>query len=83
MVETIKVSSKGQIVIPKHLREDLDIQAGDELLVMRNGQILVMVKRPSSYVDALSGLGRRVWQGVDVQQYLDESREDREEPEAR
>lgn len=39
-MESIKASSKGQMVIPKPIRDALDIQAGTELtveLVARNG----------------------------------------------
>lgn len=40
VLETIKVSSRGQIVIPENIRRDLDIQEGEKLiLVEENGKI--------------------------------------------
>lgn len=38
----IKVSSKGQIVIPREVRKKLGVKGGDKLLVLtRNGDILL------------------------------------------
>ncbi len=39
-----KVSSKGQIVIPKDLRERLNLKEGDTLLVYSTGSMLVIRK---------------------------------------
>lgn len=40
----IKVSSKGQIVIPAKWREDMDIEEGEELLAIGEGDILLLKK---------------------------------------
>lgn len=40
MIEIVKVSSKGQIVIPEDIRKELNIKEGTKLvLVERNGKI--------------------------------------------
>ena len=40
--DIIKVSSKGQIVIPKEIRKKLGVKGGEKLLVLtRNGDILL------------------------------------------
>ncbi len=40
--EIVKVSPRGQIVIPIDIRTELDIKAGDRLLVRKeNGQIVI------------------------------------------
>jgi AbrB family looped-hinge helix DNA binding protein len=40
--DIIKVSSKGQIVIPKEIRKKLGVRGGEKLLVLtRNGDILL------------------------------------------
>ena len=42
LLETVKVSSRGQIVIPESIREDLEIKEGTKLiLVEENGRIIV------------------------------------------
>lgn len=51
----VKVSSKGQVVIPKRLREALDINEGDELLLVPTKEGILM-KRPSKEVKGLRGL---------------------------
>jgi AbrB family looped-hinge helix DNA binding protein len=46
-MDTTKLSSKGQIVVPKKLRESYDWQAGLEFIVIDTGDgILLKPKRP-------------------------------------
>ena len=41
-MKTIKVSDKGQIVIPSSIRETIGIEKGDELILFEiNGKILI------------------------------------------
>lgn len=57
----VKVSSKGQVVIPKHIREGLNLNEGDELLLIpTKGGILM--KHSSKEVRRLRGLLK----GLDV-----------------
>lgn len=51
----IKLSSKFQLVIPKGLREQLDLQPGDELVGTVDGQALKLFRRPASYARHLYG----------------------------
>lgn len=44
MVSTTRVSSKGQVVIPKPLREELELKPGDPLAVAVDGDTLVLRK---------------------------------------
>ena len=41
---TIRVSSRGQIVIPRAIREALGLEQGDTLLVARRGDLLILKK---------------------------------------
>ena len=41
-MELVKMSSKGQIVIPSELREDM--KEGDQFLVIKNGNQLILKK---------------------------------------
>lgn len=55
--DIIKVSSKGQIVIPREIREKLGVTGGEKLLVLtRDGDILLRKTKESS----IEELGRRI-----------------------
>jgi len=43
-VDTTKLSTKGQVVIPKHLRDELDLHGGDSLIVVKKGDSLILRK---------------------------------------
>lgn len=75
MRSVVTVSTKYQIVIPKELREALHISPGDQLLaeVMETGEIRLR-RRPRSYTQALQGLHKHVWKGVDAVDYVHEER---------
>jgi antitoxin PrlF len=50
--DIIKVSSKGQIVIPREVRKKLGVKSGEKLLVLtRNGDILLRKTKEVSIVD--------------------------------
>ncbi len=42
MIETIKVSSRGQVVIPESMRDDLNIKEGTKLVVIEKGKKLIL-----------------------------------------
>ncbi len=44
LIKTIRVSEKGQIAIPREIRENLNINQGDELVVIQNGGRLLIEK---------------------------------------
>jgi AbrB family looped-hinge helix DNA binding protein len=54
------VSSKGQIVIPKALRERLNLKAGTEVLIDLQGEALVMKRMVGNYPDwhTMRGIAR-------------------------
>ncbi|MFP4589453.1 MAG: AbrB/MazE/SpoVT family DNA-binding domain-containing protein [Candidatus Acetothermia bacterium] len=43
-VDTTKISSRGQVVIPKRLREDLGLGTGDSLIIVKKGDSLILRK---------------------------------------
>ncbi|MBP1912207.1 AbrB/MazE/SpoVT family DNA-binding domain-containing protein [Thermococcus stetteri] len=75
---TVKVSSKGQIVLPKSIREKLGINPGDEVEVLDFGNEIVIV--PIKKDVRLRGL---VKFGKSVREILKETRAEEEELEAR
>lgn len=44
MIETINVSSKGQIVIPEKVRKQLNIKTGSKLFLIQKGETLILKK---------------------------------------
>jgi AbrB family looped-hinge helix DNA binding protein len=70
MTTTIKVSKKNQIAVPAAAREQLNIRGGDRLLVDIQDGMLILMPIPKNYTQALSGLHREVWEGIDAEGYI-------------
>jgi AbrB family looped-hinge helix DNA binding protein len=75
MTTTVKVSSRNQIALPSSVRNQLKIEAGDRLLVDVQDGMIILIPLPENYADALVGLHREVWSGVDTDAYLHQERE--------
>ena len=75
MSETVTLSRKNQVVIPRAAREALHLNAGQKLLVKVLDDCLIMVPEPRDYVSKLEGLHQDVWASVDTDQYLREERD--------
>lgn len=43
-IKTLKLSDKGQISIPKEIRNDMHLKKGDKLLLMTKGEKLILQK---------------------------------------
>jgi AbrB family looped-hinge helix DNA binding protein len=52
------LSSKGQLVIPQHIREELGLHAGDRLFIIASGKRLIIAPKPEDPLEALLALGR-------------------------
>lgn len=63
---TAQVSTKYQVVIPKEVREVLDVHPGERLLFLVDGDVVYMRPEPADYTAALRGLHRDVWSGLDA-----------------
>jgi len=72
---TVKVSNRYQIALPSAARKQLNIQAGDRLLVDIQEGLIVLSPQPHNYVDYLAGLHQEIWEGVDTTAYLQQERE--------
>ena len=53
---TMKVSTKGWIVIPKPLRDEFGLKPGSRVKVMSYGGILAVIPQPEDPVKALHGM---------------------------
>lgn len=67
-METIRLSSKGQIVIPKEVRDRFHWEAGTELIVERRAEGIVLRSRAEGGVtrvrDGLGMLARKARRGL-------------------
>ena len=72
---TVKVSKRYQIALPSMARKQLNIQAGDRLLVDIQEGLIVLSPQPHNYVEYLAGLHQQIWEGVDTTAYLQQERE--------
>ena len=72
---TVKVSNRYQISLPSVARKQLNIQAGDRLLVDIQAGMIILMPQPQDYVEYLAGLHQDIWQNLDTTAYLEEERE--------
>ena len=75
MKTMIKISSKYQIVIPREVREKLNLKTGDKLIIKTNNEKITIYPQPKSYAKYALGLGKEIWQGIDATEYVRKERE--------
>ncbi|MEM2111380.1 MAG: AbrB/MazE/SpoVT family DNA-binding domain-containing protein [Candidatus Bathyarchaeia archaeon] len=61
MVETVTVTSKGQVTIPSRLRRELRIVEGEKLLIIREGNAIKIIPVPK--LSELAGVDKEVFKG--------------------
>lgn len=57
---TTTVSSKGQLVIPKDIREELGIKAGAQYVVKRWDNTIMLIPKPEDLDQALRDLRKKL-----------------------
>jgi len=71
---SVKVSNRYQISLPSLARKQLDIQAGDRLLVDIQDGMIVLLPQPENYTERLAGLHQEIWQDVNTETWLEAER---------
>ena len=66
----VKLSAKNQIVIPREVREALGVKAGDKLVAVPRRDVVILLRRPKKYSQAIAGIGKGLF-GAD---YLEQER---------
>jgi len=66
-----KLSSKNQIVIPRGARVPLGLRPADKLLVVVRGDMIILMRKPKKYSDALRGISRVPYKGHYLQKERD------------
>ena len=62
LVETVTVTSKGQVTIPSRLRRELRIVEGEKLLIVREGNAIKIII-PVPKLSKLAGVDEEVFRG--------------------
>ena len=69
-MEIVKLSLKGQIVIPARIRKELGLSAGDKLLVERKRESVVL--KPATKLSKLRGIDKSKVTSEDVDKLREE-----------
>jgi AbrB family looped-hinge helix DNA binding protein len=59
----VRVGGKYQIVIPRRVRETLQLHPDDTLLFLVSGDRVILRTRPASFTEAMRGLHKEIWSG--------------------
>lgn len=60
IIEEARISSKGQVVIPKYLREAIGLKEGDAVLISMIENKLMLMKKPGDPAKALVETGKQI-----------------------
>ena len=73
--DIIKVSSKGQIVIPREVRKKIGIKGGEKLLVLtRNGDIMLRKTKEPSIEEIGKSISKVIEEeGIDIDKIIAEA----------
>lgn len=75
MANTVILSSKNQIVVPREARKKLNIGPGHELLVLTKEDRVVLIPRPNNFVKHMAGLHQDIWKNLGAASYLKDERD--------
>jgi len=73
-MNTAKLGGRYQIVIPKNVREALQLKPGDRLEIKTENGKVVMTPQ-ASHTSRLFGKHRQLWQNTDAIEYIRNERE--------
>jgi antitoxin ChpS len=60
-MQTVRLSSKNQIVLPKEARQAMKLKGRDELLVVVKGNVTVIMPKPKNYRGELGGIAEGLY----------------------
>lgn len=60
VVRPVRVSTKGQVVIPLGVRRKLGIKAGDQLVIV-SGDTEAIIMKAKRYAESLRGMGKGLY----------------------
>ena len=65
MIDKMKIGPKGQVVIPKHFRDDFGLKPGEEVVVDYNGKDIV-IRKTATNIAAIARMIAKSGRKVDV-----------------
>lgn len=68
------LSTKGQIIIPAEIREQMKLSAGTKFSIQRNGQTLILRPITAEFIDSLCGSTKGLGQLRDAMHRDDKER---------
>lgn len=74
MTRVVKVGARYQVVIPKAIRKEIALRAGDEMIMAVAGKEIVLRPKGKRYSEYLRGLGKEIWRGIDAKAYVRKER---------
>ena len=74
-MKEVKVSSKGQIVIPKDIREKMGLIPGKEIFIQESEHSILLIPKPDNPLEQLIKLGREAPMG-DMRKEIKEARKE-------
>ena len=69
-----RITSKYQVVLPRSVREALELHVGEDVIFLIDGDTVLLRRRPANFTAALRGLHREVWEGKDLEVWLRQER---------
>ncbi len=59
-MEEIKVSTKGQLVVPKYMRDAIGMKPGSRLLASLEGSRIILMPKPADPIEAMKKAGNEL-----------------------
>lgn len=76
LTRLVRLSKKGQLVLPKEMRTDLGVKEGDELIIIKEDNY-IMVTTPEHFAQTTRGLLKGTWgkNSAEINDYINKERE--------
>lgn len=66
----VKVNKRHEITLPAEAQTRLGINSGDTFLLNVRDGLIYLVPEPNNWGEALRGVGKEIWEGVDPVEYI-------------
>jgi len=60
ITKLVRLSKKGQLVLPKDMRSELGIKDGDELMIIKN-DTCILITTPEHFARSTRGILKHTW----------------------